>query len=230
MGAGALRDDRMPDGRAAINRYATAISEGRDAGRRLPRRVRRDTGRVRQTAAHLRAPVPVQRHARRIQEPNRRGDSGIREDDDGPAKPARGWATCSAGCSARAKQRRVSTPPPRVRPDSPIVLTALGLQQITEERVADGLASLRRAAGMAPDDFFVQFVAGVWPPLRVDAGRPHDARRRHRVVAAPPRHQSELGGCLRLAGMRARSRRTGSPRRARPSIAPSSSRRAESST
>src|SRR5262245_39327037 len=59
-------------------------------------------------------------------------------------------------------------------PESAIAVAALGLEQISGERVADGLANLRRAAGLAPDDFFVRFVAGVWP-LRVDGDRPREA-------------------------------------------------------
>jgi tetratricopeptide (TPR) repeat protein len=164
----------MPDGRAAINRYATAISEGQapaDAFRAAFGATPAEFDRQLRTFVHQ-----YRFSGMRFEFKERIGAATVESARTMTAGETGAWLGDLQRRVQRASEAKARIDAAATRePDSPIVLTALGLQQITEERVGDGLASLRRAAGMAPDDFFVQFVAGVWP-LRVDASQPHEAR------------------------------------------------------
>lgn len=55
-------------------------------------------------------------------------------------------------------------------PSAPIAHAALGLLRLDEQREDEGVDALQRAAEMAPDDFLLQFVHGMWQ-LRVDGAK-----------------------------------------------------------
>lgn len=163
---------QMADGRAALNRYAAAIAEGqapadafRSAFGATPAELDKQ----------LRAFVQQRRFdATRFEFKERIGGAA--------APPPRTMTAGETSAWLGDLQRRMNREGAKARveaaaksdPESPMVIAVLGLQQIAEDRVADGLANLRRAARLAPDDFFVQFVAGVWP-LRVDVARAREA-------------------------------------------------------
>jgi len=164
---------QMPNGRAAINRYATAISEGQapaDAFRSAFGAAPAEFDKQLRTFVHQ-----FRFAAMRFEFKERIGGATV----DPPRTMSAGETSAWLGDLQR-RMNRAGEAKARIEaaaksePQSAIAIAALGLQQLSEDRVADGLASLRRAASLAPDDFFVQFVAGVWP-LRVDAGQGRQA-------------------------------------------------------
>jgi len=164
---------QMPDGGAAINRYATAISEGQAPADAFQ-------------SGFGAAPAEFDKQLRvfvRQQKMNAIRFEFTERIAGATTQPPRTMTAAETSAWLGDLQRRMHRTgdgkgrienAAKREPESAIAITALGLLQISEDRVADGLASLRRAAGLAPDDFFVQFVAGVWP-LRVDAGGSREA-------------------------------------------------------
>jgi tetratricopeptide (TPR) repeat protein len=164
---------QMRDGRAAINRYAIAIAEGQapaDAFR----------------SAFGAAPAEFDKQLHTFVQQYRFNPMRFELKEQiggatlGPPRTMTAGETSAWLGDLQRRMHRGGEGKGRIEaaaksePDSPIAATALGLLQISQERVDDGLASLRRAAGLAPEDFFVQFAAGVWP-LRVESARPSEA-------------------------------------------------------
>jgi len=167
----------MPNGPAAINRYTTASAEGQ-----APVDAFRDAFAATPAEFDKQLRSYVNRYAfgaRRFELKDRVGAV-----TPGPPRTMTiGEANAWLGDLQR-RMRRESEASARIEaavtadPDAPIAHAALGLLRLSEQREEEGIAALRRAAEMAPGDFLIQFLHGVWL-LRVN-----DSQSSAAVIAA----------------------------------------------
>jgi tetratricopeptide (TPR) repeat protein len=157
---------QMPNGPSAINRYGSAIAEGR-----TPDDAFRD--------AFGATPVEFDKALRayvarfRFNFHRARLTDGI---GSVPPGPPRTMTAAEANAWLGDLQRRTGRETEaaarieaavRADPDSPIAHVALGLLRVEQERRSEALDALEHAAQLAPDDFLTQFVHGSWL-LRID--------------------------------------------------------------
>jgi tetratricopeptide (TPR) repeat protein len=161
----------MPNGRAAINRYTAASAEGQ-----APIEAFRDAFAATPAEFDKQLQRYVNRYAfgaRRFELKNR-----VLVSPGPPRTMTAGEANAWLGDLQR-RMRRESEASARIEaavaadPDAPIAHAALGLVRLSEQREDEGIAALRRAADMAPDDFLIQFLHGVWL-LRVNDAKSSD--------------------------------------------------------
>jgi len=161
---------QMPKGAAAINRYTAATAEGQ-----TPIDAFRDAF----GASPAEFDKQLRAYVNRFAFAARRFEFKDRVGAVGPAPP-RTMTTAEANAWLGDLQRRLrrdSEASARIEaavaaePDAPFAHAALGLLRLSQHRDDDGIDALRRAAEMTPDDFFTQFLHGVWL-LRASAESP----------------------------------------------------------
>jgi len=152
---------QLPDGAAAVNRYCAAIAEGTP-----PADAFRDAFGMPPAAFDKQ----LRDYVRRFQFGARRFEFSEKVVATRPGPP-RAMTAGEANAWLGDLQRRVQRPSEasaridaalEADPSAPIAHTALGLLHVSQQRDEEGLAALRRAAEMAPDDFFTQFAYGAW--------------------------------------------------------------------
>jgi tetratricopeptide (TPR) repeat protein len=186
----------QPDGGAAINRYATAIAEGRSQDEAF-----RD--------AFGAAPADIDKELR-VYLNRSKLMVGRFEFKDKIATaapgPPRTLTTAEANAWLGDLQRRVGRDreaseriESAVAADGSAAIghVALGLLRLSQQREDEGLEALRRAAEMAPDDFLAQFAYGMWQ-LRTGAARSQGAnepavRALKRAIALNPTSADAFG-------------------------------------
>jgi tetratricopeptide (TPR) repeat protein len=162
----------MPNGAAAIDRYATAIAEGLPSGQAF-------------LEAFGATPADLDKELRRYVNAVA---FGVRRAElkDGVAKitpgPARTLTAGEADAWLGDLQRRVGRIDEAAErlagamaadSSAPMAHTALGILQLVRDERRSGLDTLRGAAEMAPDEFLTQFLYGAWL-LRGDSFRSPD--------------------------------------------------------
>jgi hypothetical protein len=161
---------QLPNGAAAINRYTVATAEGQ-----APIDAFRDAFGVSAAELDKQLRAYVNRKifdARHFEFKHRVGAVAPEPPRTMSAAEANAWLG-----DLQRRVRRDSEAAARIEaavaadPDAPFVNTALGLLRLSEHRDDDGIAALRQAAEMVPDDFLAQFLHGVWL-LRVSAESP----------------------------------------------------------
>jgi tetratricopeptide (TPR) repeat protein len=151
----------MPNGAAAINRYTMASAEGQ-----APIDAFRDAFGATPAEFDKQLRTYVNRSlfgARRFELKDR-----VAAVTPGPPRTmTAGEANAWLGDLQR-RVRRETEAAARIEaavtadPGAPIVHAALGLLRLSEKREDEGIDALQRAAQMAPDDFLMQFLHGVW--------------------------------------------------------------------
>ena len=150
----------LPGGPAAINRYTAASAEGR-----APADAFRDAF----GATPAEFDKQLRSYVNRYAFGGRRFEFKDRVGAVAPGPP-RTMTAGEANAWLGDVQRRVRREEASARieaavtadPDAPMTHAALGLLRLSEQREDEGIAALRRAAEMAPDDFLIQFLHGVW--------------------------------------------------------------------
>jgi len=157
---------QMPNGPSAINRYSSAIAEGRTAD---------DAFRDAFGTTPLEFDKMLRAYVTRLIFNLQRVEvtDGI---GSVPPGPPRTMTAAEANAWLGDLQRRVGRETEaatriedavRAGPGSPIAHVALGLLRVEQQRGSEALDALERAAQMAPDDFLTQFLHGSWL-LRID--------------------------------------------------------------
>jgi tetratricopeptide (TPR) repeat protein len=152
---------QMPDGPAALNRYSAAIAEGtapsdafRDAFSATPAEFDKQ---LRDYVSRFRFGIHYFEFTEKM--------TAIKP---GPPRTlSAGEANAWLGDLQR-RVERVAEASTRIEmavkadPSAPIAQAALGLLRLSQHRDGEGLAVLRHAAELAPDDFLVQIAYGSW--------------------------------------------------------------------